>query len=70
MKYFSQVNTEVEELSEERARELLERCYIKDAVDDLFDNHRAFRLNTMTRTIWTETEDGLVPIAGFYGVCG
>lgn len=71
MKYYSQVKgeKEVEELTKERARFLLEGCYIKEAVDDVIDNEKGFRLQTITRDIWTETEDGLVPIPGFYGVC-
>lgn len=70
MKYMSMVKgeTQVEEITEERARFLIENCYIKEFVDDLFDNHRCFRLQTMTRTIWTKTDDGLVPMPGFLGV--
>ena len=52
------------------ARFLLEGCYIKEAVDDVMDNNKGFRLQTMTRVIWTQTDDGLVPIAGFYGIVG
>lgn len=72
MKYFSQVKGEekIEELTKERARFLLEGCYIKEAVDDVMDNNKGFRLQTMTRVIWTQTDDGLVPIAGFYGIVG
>lgn len=56
MKYLSLVKgeTEVEELTKERARFLLENCYYKEFVDDLFDNNKEFRLQTMTREIWTQ----------------
>lgn len=72
MKYLSRVKgeKEIEELSRERARLLLERIYEKDAVDDIFDNDRGFCLQTMTREIWTQTDDGLVPQPGFYGIIG
>ena len=72
MKYLSMVKGEhdVEELTEERARFLLEGCYVKEAVDDLFENKREFQLMTMTRIIWTENDKGLVPMAGFLGIVG
>ena len=58
----------IEELTTERTRFLLKGCYKEGAVDDIIDNGKRFRLKTMTREIWTEAEDGLVPIPGFYGV--
>lgn len=72
MKYLSIIRGEkqVEEISKDRARFLLEGAYEKEAVNDIFDNNRSFRLQTMTRDIWTQTDDGLVPIAGFYGIVG
>ena len=72
MKYLSRIKGEdqVEELSKERARFLLEGAYLKEAVDDIFDNDRAFYLHTMTREIWTKTDEGMVPMPGFYGVVG
>ena len=50
MKYFTQVKgaEKIEELTKERARFLLEGCYIKEAVDDVMDNNKGFRLQTMT----------------------
>lgn len=72
IKYKSIVHGEndVEELTKERTRFLLKGCYKEEAVDDLIDNEKGFYLRTMTRDIWTETEDGLVPLPGFYGVVG
>ena len=71
MKYFSTIKGEmkVEELTKERAKFLLEGCYKKSAVNDIFNNERSFCLQTMTRTIWTQTDNGLVPIPGFFGIC-
>lgn len=72
MRYLSTIKgeTEVEELSKERARFLLEGWYIKEAVDDIFENNRGFRLQIPTREIWTKTDDGLVPMPGYYGIVG
>ena len=72
MKYYSRFKgeKEVEELTKERTQFLLERYYTKEFVDDVIDNERGFRLQTIMREIWTETDDGLVPIAGFYGIVG
>ena len=70
MKYYSQVKgeKEVEELTKERTRELLARCYKEEAVNDWIDNEKAFRIQTMFRTIWTDN-NGLVPMPGFFGIC-
>ena len=70
MRYLSTIKGEqdVEELSKEKARNLLAECYKEEAVDEIIDNEKAFRLETMTRVIWTE-KDGLAPMAGLYGVC-
>lgn len=75
MKYLSTINegnkiAKVEELSKENTRFLLECYYVKEVVDDIFENNKSFRLDVGLRTIWTKTDDGLVPIAGFYGIVG
>lgn len=57
-----------EDLTKEQARYILEGCYKKAFVKDIIDNGKEFRLHTPMRDIWTE-KDGLVPVAGFYGVC-
>ena len=70
MKYFaSTVDGVTEEVSADKARFILEGRYRKDCVDDLFDNEKSFRLQGLLRTVWTETEDHLSPIPGFFGVC-
>ena len=71
MEYYTMLHTEHEpmQITKEEARHFLEYCYIKEAVDDVIDNEKAFHLWTPFRDVWTKTEDGLVPIAGFYGIC-
>lgn len=71
MKYFTRAHTEqdVAQITKEQAREYLERCYIKEHVDEVIDNGEQFCLWTPFRDIWTEDENGLTPMAGFYGVC-
>ena len=57
------------QITKEEARAFLEYAYIKTAVDDVIDNEKAFRLWTPFRDVWTMTEDDMIPMAGFYGVC-
>lgn len=70
IKYLSKIKGEenTEELTKERARELLSRAYEKDVINDIINNEKGFCLTTPTRVIWTD-KDGLVPLPGFYGVC-
>ena len=58
-----------QEVTKDEARETLEGHYKKEAVDDILDNDKAFRLATPDSVIWTKNEQGLVPMAGFYGIC-
>lgn len=64
MKYFSRVKgaEKIEELTKERARFLLEGCYIKEAVDDVMDNNKGFRLQTMTIAVTQKGEPMIKPI--------
>lgn len=57
------------EITKEKAKDYLEVAYIKSAVDDIIDNEKAFRLRTPFRDVWTMTNDGMLPMAGFYGIC-
>ena len=71
MKYFKQykeVNTIPFEITKEEARKTLEGYWIEDAVNDIFENDRQFRLFTPFSTVWTMDENGKVPMAGFYGI--
>lgn len=71
MKYFTKAHTEHEptQITKEQARHYLERSYVKEAVDEVIDNEKQFQLWTPYRVVWTMDENGLTPIAGFYGVC-
>lgn len=57
------------EVTKEKARWSLEGNWKKDFLDDVFANGKSFRLFTSFAEIWTVSDDGLVPEAGFYGVC-
>ena len=72
MKYFARKfgEDQVEEISKEKAKWLLEGFYKKKAVKQIFDRDMGFRIQTPWREIWTKTDDGMVPMAGFIGVCG
>lgn len=71
MKYYKQykeINAIPFEITKEEARKTLEGYWIKDAVNDIFENDRQFRLFTSFSTVWTMDENGKVPMAGFYGI--
>ena len=71
MKYFKQykeINAIPFEITKEEARKTLEGHWIEDAVNDIFENDRQFRLFTPFSTVWTMDENGKVPMAGFYGI--
>ena len=72
MKYFSVIHEtgKVEELTAEEARFCLKGQYKGAFVDEIIDTEQGFRLRTRYRDIWTKTDEGLVPIAGFYGTVG
>lgn len=72
MKYYKQNNSEGEprEISKADARYFLSGYYKKSFVDEVFEGEQSFRLKTPYSEIWTKTDEGLVPMAGFYGVCG
>lgn len=71
MKYFARIHgeDEIKEISKDRAKFLLEGAYYKYFVKDILKNGKSFRLQTPWREIWTESDDGKVPMPGFYGVC-
>ena len=72
MKYLTKMKgvKDVQEITKEEARKHLSGFWRKDALDDIFKNDKAFRLYTPYRDIWTMTDDGKVPVAGFYGIVG
>lgn len=71
MKYFKQykeINATPFEITKEEARKTLKGYWVEDAVKDIFENDRQFRLFTPFSTVWTMNENGTVPMAGFYGI--
>lgn len=70
MKYMKRFKgkEEVFEITKEQAKETLFGYWKDNFLDDIFDNNKAFRLDTHFSEVWTVNDDGLVPIAGFYGV--
>ena len=69
-KMYKKEGAEKFEISKEEAYNSLERWWNKEALDKIFKNNNAFRLFTPYCDVWAETEDGIVPIAGFYGIAG
>lgn len=76
MKYFhkykvhgKQSSIPSREITKEEAREWLDGHFNPEQLDEIFSKEKAFRLYTPYAFVWTQTDDGLVPMAGFYGVC-
>lgn len=68
-KQYKEINATPFGITKEEARKTLEGYWIEDAVKDIFENDRQFRLFTPFFTVWTKDENGKVPMAGFYGIC-
>lgn len=72
MKYFKkykEAEAEAFEITKEEAQKTLEGWWNEKALNECFEKEKAFRLWTAFSEVWTETEEGLVPMAGFYGIC-
>ena len=73
MKYykrFKEADAPTQEVTKEEAKRTLEGWWKDEALDDIFKNEKAFHLWTAFAEVWTKSEDGLVPMAGFIGVVG
>ncbi len=72
MKYFKtyKYKAETKEITREEARTTLDGYWKEEALNDIFNNSKSFRLFTPYSEVWTKTDDGTVPIAGFYGIVG
>lgn len=73
MKYYKQYkekDAEAEEITKKEAKHLLEGWWKQEALDEIFDTEKGFRLFTPYVEVWTETDDGKVPMAGVYGTVG
>ena len=57
------------EVTKEEARETLDGYWKSEMLDDIFDNEKSFRLFSAFSIVWTQAENGLIPMPGFYGVC-
>ena len=51
------------------AKRMLEGWWKPEFLQEVFDKEKAFRLWTAFSVVWTKDENGLVPMAGFMGVC-
>ena len=71
MKYYKQYLGEnaVTEISRDEAKRMLEGWWKPEFLQEVFDKEKAFRLWTAFSVVWTKDENGLVPMAGFMGVC-
>ncbi len=58
------------EITKDEARNTLDGYWMEEALNDIFQNDRSFRLYTPVADVWTVTEKGTIPIAGFYGIVG
>lgn len=73
MRYFKMYKCgeqEAVEITKDEARRTLTGHWDEKALKDIFDNDRGFRLFTPYAEVWTMSDDGLVPMAGFYGIVG
>ncbi len=71
MKYFKlykEPDTKEFEITKEEAKRTLEGWWKQEYLDDIFNNGKAFRLYTPYSEVWTRSDDGLIPMAGFYGI--
>ena len=69
MRYFKEYKKDgatAFEITKEEARQTLEGYWKKEALDDIFNNEKAFSLFTPFSYVWTKTDDGLVPM--FFGI--
>lgn len=72
MKYIKTLKSENSkpiEITKSEARFFLDGYWKAEALNDIFDNEKMFRLYTPFSIIETQSEDGLVPQSGFFGVC-
>lgn len=72
MKYFKvykEAGAKAVEITKEDASRTLGRWWKQTFLDDMFERDLMFRLYTPFAEVWTQTDDGMIPEAGFYGVC-
>ena len=69
IKTYKSANSKPCEITKDEARKTLEGYWKAEALNDIFDNGKMFRLYTPFSVVETQSDDSLVPEAGFYGVC-
>ena len=67
-KMYKEVGAEPVEITKEEAKKILERWWLQEELDEMFEKEVSFRLFTPYADVWTN-DNGKVPMAGFYGVC-
>lgn len=71
MKYFKrykECDAKPFEVTKEEAKRTLEGYWEQEALDDIFEKEKPFRLWTPYAEVWTRDKNGLAPMAGFIGV--
>lgn len=68
IKYYT-ATTQPFEITKSEARKTLDGYWKTEALNDIFDNEKMFRLYTPFSVVETRSEDGLVVQAGFFGIC-
>lgn len=72
MKYIKQYKDIIPtpmEITKDEARSTLEGYWEEDVLEDIFTNGKMFRLYTPYAYVWTVNDDGMIPMAGYYGIC-
>ena len=73
MKYFKRdkkIYSKKIEITREEAYSILSANWddSMDLLNNIFTHETAFRLRTPCSIIWTQDEDGKIPMPGFYGI--
>ena len=73
MKYFKRdkkICSKKNEITREEAYLILSTNWddSMDLLNNIFTHETAFRLRTPCSIIWTQDEDGKIPMPGFYGI--
>lgn len=70
MEYFKLYEGEREpmQITKQEAKDALDGWWKEDFLSDIFEQEKVFRLYTPYCKVWSVSEDGLMPMAGFYGV--
>lgn len=67
-KMYKEDEAELFEVTKEEAKRTLEGYWNKEELNRIFNNEISFRLWSPFAEVWTETDNGLVPAPGFWGI--